>query len=182
MGYNSLYIIQNFGTLCWVILILPVVWSILSLIVCSTGGGHLTHWHARISKMMFFNSWVGFFNETYLFLGMCVAINAYCYPLFSSIGNVINTLLSGFIGTTLIIFPFFTIIFYNLPSIYKLILKEDDNLISRCGAVLEGLNFLRRGNIVLYFPFFSLLRKLLMIVILVLMQPYPTLSICAVNF
>jgi hypothetical protein len=91
--------------------------------------------------MMFFNSWIGFYNETYLFLGMCVAINAYCYPLVTTVGNFINTCLTASIGTTLIILPFFTIIFYNLPSIYKLILKNDENLISRSGALLEGLNF-----------------------------------------
>jgi hypothetical protein len=33
MGYNSLYIIQNFGTLCWLVFVTPVIWMTTTLIV-----------------------------------------------------------------------------------------------------------------------------------------------------
>jgi len=26
MGYSSLYLIQNFGTLCWTLLVVPICW------------------------------------------------------------------------------------------------------------------------------------------------------------
>lgn len=131
---------------------------------------------------MFWNSWIGFYNETYLLLGMCVAVNTYCYPLFNTAGNAINTLLSASIGMSILIFPCFTILFYNLPSVYALVRVGDENFMSKCGAVLEGLNFKRQGRTVLYFPFLTMIRKLLLIGILVYMQPYPVLSIFAVNF
>jgi len=33
LGYNSLYIILNFGTLCWTIFIAPLLWAIAPVIV-----------------------------------------------------------------------------------------------------------------------------------------------------
>jgi hypothetical protein len=38
MGYNALYIIQNFGTLCWVIFVTPAIWFLTSVIVAMSKG------------------------------------------------------------------------------------------------------------------------------------------------
>ena len=38
LGYNTLYIIQNFGSLCWTIFIAPVGWALASLVVSFTKG------------------------------------------------------------------------------------------------------------------------------------------------
>lgn len=79
--------------------------------------------------MMFWNSWVGFYNETYLFLSVCASINLYCYPLFNTAGNAFNSLLSILFGCLLLLFPLYVTVFYNLPSVYPLILKQDEQII-----------------------------------------------------
>ena len=43
---------------------------------------------------MFFNDWIGLFNDTYLFLGMCATIN-FKYFHFDSYGNGINSALAA---------------------------------------------------------------------------------------
>ncbi len=67
---------------------------------------------------MFFNNWIGFFNETYLFLGVCAALNTF-YFHFNTAGNTFNSIVSLMFGSTIIIFPFFVAIFYNDSVFYK---------------------------------------------------------------
>ena len=130
---------------------------------------------------MFWNNWIQFYYETYLFLGVCVALNLY-YFRFDSYGNTINSLSAAILGTMIIIFPFFVIVFYNLPKNYEKIKSYQTEFLERFGSVLEGLNFLRLENYVLWFPFFSCLRKLLLIYVVVFMQSKQVMSIFAVNF
>lgn len=89
---------------------------------------------------MFFNSWIGLFNDSYLFLGMCAAIN-FNYFYFNTPGNTFNSLIS--ITVTLIIFayPIFVLAFYNLKKMRSNIQNNDENFFGRYGQVLEGLNF-----------------------------------------
>ena len=92
--------------------------------------------------MMFFNSWLTFINETYLFLGVCAALNM-SYFYFNSPGNTFNSLLSCLFGGIIIVFPFFFIIYYNLPQVYSQVVRRNEEFLSRYGQVLEGLNFTR---------------------------------------
>ena len=74
MGYGSLYLILNFGTLCGLLFITPIGWlsaSLLNLLNKSIFGWIEKYWNKR----MFFNDWIGFFCETFLFLGMCAVLN-----------------------------------------------------------------------------------------------------------
>lgn len=64
---------------------------------------------------MFWNYWVGFLNETYLFLAVCSLLN-YKYYAFDSFGNATNSLVSGFFGIVLASFPFFVGYFYTTPK------------------------------------------------------------------
>lgn len=49
MGYNALYIIQNFGTLCWVIFVTPAIWFVTSVIVAMSKG-ELKHLKEVVSR------------------------------------------------------------------------------------------------------------------------------------
>lgn len=69
---------------------------------------------------MFFNNWIQFVNETYLFLGVCVALNTN-YFYFDTYGNAINSLCSVLLGGVLLAFPIFIISFYTRESNYNLI-------------------------------------------------------------
>jgi hypothetical protein len=74
MGYNSHYIVQNFGTLCWTIFVMPLAYAAAPLVVliCRKDYKNLK---LKASRLMYFDYWLGFLNETYLFLGVCVGLN-----------------------------------------------------------------------------------------------------------
>ena len=76
------------------------------------------------SNMMFFNGWITFFNETYLFLALCACLNC-CYLKFGSFGDVTNSLLTLICCVLIIALPLFTAIFYNVERNFKLIRKKD---------------------------------------------------------
>ncbi len=114
MGYNALYMIQNFGALCPTILILPVLWfSILLLYFCVSKQRFGAVWN-KINNMMFFNYWIGFINETYIFLGVCASLNAIYYNRFDTTGNVLFTVLSILICAVILLFPVYIKIFFSL--------------------------------------------------------------------
>jgi len=117
---------------------------------------------------MFWNNWIQFYNETYLFLGVCAALNYY-YFRFDSYGNIINSVCAGMFGSIIIVFPFFVIVFYNLKQNYQKIKNNDTEFFERYGSAIEGLNFLRLENYVILYPFFSCLRKLSLIYVVVFM-------------
>jgi hypothetical protein len=92
----------------------PLVWAATPIVV-AISRGELRHLKTTVSRQMFYNNWIQFFYETYLFLGVCAGLNFY-YFKFDSYGNTINSLLALFFGTIIVIFPFFVIIYYNLPK------------------------------------------------------------------
>ena len=61
---------------------------------------------------MFFNYWLGFLNETYLFLAVCAGLNL-TYFRWNTYGLSINTTLAIVFGVLLVLLPFFTAIFYS---------------------------------------------------------------------
>ena len=69
MGYSSLYLVQNFGTLCWTVLVAPISWM-ASLFID-------TFYREKFRRMMFFDYWVVFLSENYIFLAVCFALNLY---------------------------------------------------------------------------------------------------------
>jgi len=131
--------------------------------------------------MMFFNYWVGFFNETYLFLAVCAGLNLH-YFRWQSYGDAINSLLALFFGSLIIAFPFFVAIFYNLKKNYDLIINRDANFLARFGNALTGLNFKRRGRLVFIHTCTSIVRKLWLAYMVVFQQSHPLYSIFSVNF
>lgn len=70
---------------------------------------------------MFFNYWIGFVKETYIFLGVCCALNFY-YFRFDTVGNTFNSLLALFFALVVLLFPFFVSFFYANRANYRLIL------------------------------------------------------------
>lgn len=101
--------------------------------------------------MMFWNSWIGFINETYLFLGVCSAINFF-YFFWNTAGNVFNSGVSLLFAVVLVLFPFFVAFFYNSNESFTKIIHRNTIFWESYGSVLEQLNFWREGKIVLLNP------------------------------
>ena len=134
MGYDALFIIQNFGTLCWTIFFMPTVYAVTPLIIaiCRKDFANL---RLRSNRLMFFGYWFGFLNETYLFLAVCVALNLR-YLSLGSYGEIINSSLSIFFGLLIAGLPIFAAIFYTIPSNLIKIVGKDENFLARYGAII----------------------------------------------
>ena len=74
MGYGSLYIVQNFGSLFGSLFITPLIWF-ASIVLVRLFRGRFTDFKKKWEGQMFFDFWVKFFYETYLFLSVCTCLN-----------------------------------------------------------------------------------------------------------
>ena len=134
MGYKSLYIIQNFGTLCWTIFIAPVLW-LISLVVARLFGAKFAWFATKCKNLMFYDAWVTFFNDTLLFLAVCAGLNFY-YFRFNTFGDAINSLCAIIFGGTLLVYSVLQQIFYSLRQNYARILNGDTEFSARFGSSL----------------------------------------------
>jgi hypothetical protein len=116
MGYNAKFIIQNFGTLCWTIFLMPLIYAAAPLLV-ALFKKNFANFRLRANRLMYFDYWLGFLNETYLFLAVCVGIN-FSYQSWTSYGEGLNTALAYLFGFLLAALPVFTAVYYVIPSNY----------------------------------------------------------------
>lgn len=123
LGYNTLYIIQNFGTMCFTVFIAPAWWAFAPLIVAFFKG-EFAYLRIKANRLMFYNYWIGFINEAYLFLCVCAGLNLY-YFKWDTYGNALNSLLALTCGLTLVTFPFFVAFYYTRQVNYDLILSRN---------------------------------------------------------
>ena len=176
MGYNSLYIIQNFGTLCWTIF-LPFIAVICAPLVVYICKGEFSHLKEKSRRWMFYDFWVSFFDETNLFLTVCVALNLQYNWNWSGYGDIWNSFISVLFGSLLAVFPFFVAIFYNRKENFDLIMTRNKEFLARFGSILRGVNFKREGKTVFIYIVASLLRKLWLAYILVCMNNRPVFGL-----
>ena len=166
MGYSSLYIIQNFGTLCLTVFIAPVMW-IISHILKRLFKGKFLDLNIKWTRLMFYDAWLTFFTETYLFLAVCSGLNMYYFFKWTTFGDAVNTLCAIFFGCMLLVFPFFVPIFFSLNLNYKRVFNNDSEFLKKFGSMLSELNFLRRGRLVLVYKSLTMCRKLWLAIIVV---------------
>ena len=119
---------------------------------------------------MRFNYWIGFMEETYLFLGVCCGLNLLFYCRWDTIGNSINSLLAIVFSAFIILYPVFVAVFYSRPANYERIMNYDKEFLARFGSAIEGLNFKRQEKKVLVYLFFTILRRLWLAHIVVFQQ------------
>ena len=141
LGYGALYIIQNFGTLCWTIFVAPTAWACAPLIVALCQGEY-SYLKVKFNRMMFYNYWIGFVNETYLFLAVCAGLNLY-YFRWGTYGDALNSLIALISGLTVVAFPLFVAIFYSTPKNFDKILGRNKEFLARYGDAIADLNFKR---------------------------------------
>ena len=124
MGYQSLFIIQNFGMLCLTIF-LPIFAWIFAPVVVKILKGKLAYLREKSKDLMFFNFWIGFFDETYLFLTVCSGLNLRYNFKWQTFGEAFNCLVALIFGIILVIYPFFVAIFYYIKVNYDRIEARD---------------------------------------------------------
>ncbi len=129
---------------------------------------------------MFYNGWISFVSENYLFLSVCAALNVY-YFRWDTPGNVLNSLLTVIVGTVLGLYLLFVPCFYLRRKNYLLINgvggAQDETFLARFGGAIEGLNFFRQGRKVILFPIIWSIRMLAYVAAIIFMHKRPGLSI-----
>ncbi len=124
LGYSSLYIIQNMGTLL-LVMVAPVVWYLACFcLMYLWEGSSQKYRYGKIRNFLFFNGTFSFFNETFLIVSLCCAISTF-YFRFNTLGNVFNSFLTLGFGAILIVFPLVVTVYYTRPKVLKLFLKGD---------------------------------------------------------
>lgn len=129
MGYGSLYIVQNFGMLCFT-LFLPFIYRILAPLLSFIPKKEVFKIdHAAMQtdarNWLQYGFWISFLEETYLFLFVCSGLNLRYFFEWQRAGDAANCLFALFFGIILLIFPVFVAIFYSLEKNYKRV-KEGD--------------------------------------------------------
>lgn len=145
----------------------PLGWMLSPLVILACKG-EFSFLKQIFNRLMFYNYWIGFINETYLFLAVCALLN-YQFLSFRSYGDGINSLLSVFFGVVLALFPLFVAVFYNTPRNLTKIIRLNEEFLARYGNAIAGLNFKREKNLVLIHTCVSILRKLWLALAVVLM-------------
>jgi hypothetical protein len=168
MGYNSLYLIQNFGTMCWTVFIAPVCW-VASVVIDLASKGRFDKYRQKFNRLMFYDYWLVFLSENYVFLSVCVCLNV-CFLRWYNYGDAVNSLIAIVTGLFIVAFPIFVAIFYGLKRNLDRVLRRDENFMSRFGSILEGLNFKRRGRLVLVYVCTTMVMKLWLACIVVFNQ------------
>jgi len=90
----------------------PLAWALAPLIVALLPAKY-AYLKVKFNRMMFYNFWVGFLNETQLFLAVCAGLNL-LYLNWQNYGDIVNSSITVISGCVIVIFPIFVAIFYNI--------------------------------------------------------------------
>lgn len=86
---------------------------------------------------MFYDAWIKFYNETFLFLAVCVGLNLKYNFVWTSYGDGLNSLLAVFFSLTLVAFLLFVPIFYSRKKNYMRIKYNDIDFVARFGTIFS---------------------------------------------
>ena len=167
--------------LCLTVFIVPFLW-LISLILHRLKPGKFYQLKLRYTRLMFFDGWCSFFNETFLFLAVCSGLNLRYYFKWGSAGESFNTLCAIFFGLMLLAFTIFAALFFRTKDNIERLKDRSNEYMMQFGTFLSELNFLRRDRLVLVYNTVSMLRKIWLAAIVVYQIDNPVFSIFQFNF
>lgn len=138
MGYNSLYVILNLGTLFFTILAPYLLWLLVFTIV-SYCAPKYKKFKQKFTDTVFFNKAFAFFDETYLLIAMCASLNMH-YLLWNSWGNIINSTTAILFLAAVLVFPLVVYIIYTKKQNQKFIRDREQTgkiFMSKFGTIVR---------------------------------------------
>ena len=93
---------------------------------------------------MFYDGWIKFLHENYLFLAVCICLNL-SYLKAHTFGDFFNSTLAFVLGLGVVAFPIYIGLFYNLKKNRSLIEARDHAFFSKFGSAISDLNFKQKG-------------------------------------
>lgn len=165
MGYNSMFVILNLGTVVLGMTI-PIILFVIVSSVIKWLLPKYNKFKQKITDQLFFDKTFDFINETYILLAMCACLNLRELH-WDSFGVIINSLLSILLLAVTVVFPVFIANFY--PRNFNKIYHRQKAIMNRFGSLVNGLATFREGRKVFIYIWVSQLRKLTLVVMLVYM-------------
>ncbi len=138
MGYNSLYVIINLGTLFFVILAPYLLWLLVFTIV-SYCAPKYKKFEQKFTDTVFFNKAFAFFSETYLLIAMCASLNMH-YLLWNTWGNILNSTTAILFLAAVIVFPLVVYLIYTKKQNQKFIRDREQTgkiFMSKFGMIVR---------------------------------------------
>ena len=178
MGYESLYVIRNFGSL---IFIFPIGMFILFIgwLLKFTKRKAAVKIHLAILKFFIFGGTIAFFSESFLLMTVSLMTNTLNFK-FSDFGSLVNSLVTivfAIFATGYLVFA--STFFFN--KIVK-INKHKFEFKRKFSMLYNDLNVKRNGKLAFVHQLMSTWRKLILCVVVVYMQSLPVFSIFVLNF
>ena len=169
MGYSSLYILWNFGTLWLTLIGVPVF-----LLVIYGALRIIRKWpilQKRILNTIFFNYSLKIVNETFILICVGVALNTFYYK-WNTLVNFMNSIICT-LGVLIITghLVILAILFSNKRYV-KLIEISDKTIEAKFGTIFKNIN-IKRGEMglkTLHFNLLTNLRKLVFVVTVIYLQ------------
>lgn len=118
VGYGSLYVFQNLGTLAFIIFGAPPLLAIAYLFIKVTKIHYLEKYKNKIQKFLCYNGTISFLYESILLFSVCGMLN-FKHFYWNTFGNSINSLLCVLFMLICAFFPIFFAVFYSSSSVYK---------------------------------------------------------------
>jgi hypothetical protein len=165
LGYNSMFVILNLGTVVLGMTIPIILYVIVSSVIKWLLPKYST-FKQKITDMLFFDKTFDFINETYILLAMCACLNLRELQ-WDSYGVIINSLVSVLLLAVTVIFPVFIANFY--PRNFNKIYHRQKTIMNRFGSLVKDLAIFREGRKVFIYIWVSQLRKLTLVAMLVYM-------------
>ena len=157
VGFESIYLLNNMGTLAIAYLIW-IVATILTLViwVLSYNSNKTRAVYHVLRKKLFFNSIISLFLESYSLISVCCLIN-FSFISFETYGIAFHSITCILFFTCMILMPILLV--KHLLRFFERL--DDKMMINRYGNLYDELD-LRVGKIALVQPFFFLLRRLML--------------------
>lgn len=161
VGFSSLYLLLNLGSMAVAIACLPLVALFIIIIKPFRGFNRVTRLHNKLKKYMTFGHPITVFYETYTVMAVCSLINI-TNANYDTVGKKTSTILAMIFFTLCLILPvvFTVILWLKFPYLQRPRIK------TKYGALYEQLN-LKRGRAVILQPLHYFLRRMLLAVVIV---------------
>jgi len=103
LGYQSLYVILNLGSVCFSLFLPYLIWALMYLVINHLIIKYKT-FAEKVTNYFFFDKAFAYLNETYFLLAMCASINLH-YFVWGSHGDNTNSLLTVVLLAVVVAFP-----------------------------------------------------------------------------
>jgi hypothetical protein len=134
LGYESLYVYKNLGTV-----VLGIVTPLLLWLAVYTIVGWIVpqfeSYKQRASNMIFWDKTFAFIYETYILLAMCAALNLH-YLKWDSWGNIYNSITTLVVLAVIFSFPIVVGVFYSNPTVFRKVYYREETFLNMFGSLI----------------------------------------------